>query len=97
MPGSILEGGGQILRNAAALAAITGKSIHVDKIRAGWAPLVSCMTPLLQCAGPSECPCTGDHHVWHAATAVIYSLSNIQSSGTLKDPYMWPVRRSWCP
>ncbi|CAL5229697.1 g13069 [Coccomyxa viridis] len=33
--GSILEGGGQILRNAAALAAITGTSIHVDNIRAG--------------------------------------------------------------
>ena len=38
VPGSILEGGGQILRNAAALAAITGTSIHVDNIRAGWAP-----------------------------------------------------------
>mmetsp|Transcript_7216 Transcript_7216/g.15752 ORF Transcript_7216/g.15752 Transcript_7216/m.15752 type:complete len:378 (-) Transcript_7216:519-1652(-) len=33
--GSILEGGGQILRNSAALAAITGTSITVDKIRAG--------------------------------------------------------------
>ena len=52
-PGSILEGGGQILRNAAALAAITGKRIHVDKIRAGWALLVSCMTPLLRCARTS--------------------------------------------
>jgi len=33
--GSLLEGGGQILRNATALSAITGKSIQVDKIRAG--------------------------------------------------------------
>lgn len=33
--GSLLEGGGQILRNASALAAITGSSIQVDKIRAG--------------------------------------------------------------
>lgn len=34
--GSLLEGGGQILRNSTALAAITGRSIQVDKIRAGW-------------------------------------------------------------
>ena len=33
--GSILEGGGQILRNAAALAAITGKPLRVSNIRAG--------------------------------------------------------------
>eukprot|EP00891_Asterochloris_glomerata_P008130 jgi/Astpho2/8130/Aster-x1483 len=33
--GSILEGGGQILRNAAALAAITRQSVHITKIRAG--------------------------------------------------------------
>ena len=33
--GSILEGGGQILRNAAALAAITSTPIRVSKIRAG--------------------------------------------------------------
>eukprot|EP00884_Botryococcus_braunii_P013331 jgi/Botrbrau1/2199/Bobra.101_2s0030.1 len=32
--GSILEGGGQILRNAAALSAITRQGIRVDKIRA---------------------------------------------------------------
>lgn len=32
--GSILEGGGQILRNASALAAINGKTIAVEKIRA---------------------------------------------------------------
>ena len=31
----MLEGGGQILRNAAALAAITGTPIQVTKIRAG--------------------------------------------------------------
>ena len=34
-PGSILEGGGQILRNAAALSAITGTPIAVRCIRAG--------------------------------------------------------------
>lgn len=34
--GSLLEGGGQTLRNSTALAAITGRSIQVDKIRAGW-------------------------------------------------------------
>lgn len=33
--GSLLEGGGQILRNATALAAITGQPIQVSKIRAG--------------------------------------------------------------
>ncbi|PRW59938.1 RNA 3 -terminal phosphate cyclase [Chlorella sorokiniana] len=33
--GSMLEGGGQILRNASALAAILGKLLKVDKIRAG--------------------------------------------------------------
>lgn len=33
--GSMLEGGGQILRNAAALAAITSTPIKVSKIRAG--------------------------------------------------------------
>ena len=33
--GSMLEGGGQILRNSAALAAITGQAVHVTKIRAG--------------------------------------------------------------
>ena len=33
--GSMLEGGGQILRNASALAAITGRPIKVDRIRAG--------------------------------------------------------------
>lgn len=33
--GSMLEGGGQILRNAGALAAITGQSIRVNNIRAG--------------------------------------------------------------
>ena len=31
----MLEGGGQILRNAAALAAITGQPLRVSKIRAG--------------------------------------------------------------
>jgi hypothetical protein len=35
LAGSLLEGGGQILRNSSALAAITGSSIQVDKIRAG--------------------------------------------------------------
>eukprot|EP00191_Tetraselmis_sp_GSL018_P021104 CAMPEP_0177581108 /NCGR_PEP_ID=MMETSP0419_2-20121207/1961_1 /TAXON_ID=582737 /ORGANISM="Tetraselmis sp., Strain GSL018" /LENGTH=248 /DNA_ID=CAMNT_0019070107 /DNA_START=112 /DNA_END=859 /DNA_ORIENTATION=- len=33
--GSILEGGGQILRIASALSAITSKSIQIDKIRQG--------------------------------------------------------------
>lgn len=33
--GSKGEGGGQILRNAAALSAIMQKPIHVEKIRAG--------------------------------------------------------------
>jgi RNA 3'-terminal phosphate cyclase (ATP) len=33
--GSLLEGGGQILRNSTAMAAIIGRSIQVDKIRAG--------------------------------------------------------------
>eukprot|EP00775_Hariotina_reticulata_P011171 gene11171-11321_t len=33
--GSLLEGGGQILRNAVALAAITRKPVYVDRIRAG--------------------------------------------------------------
>jgi RNA 3'-terminal phosphate cyclase (ATP) len=33
--GSILEGGGQILRNAAALSAILQAPICVEKIRAG--------------------------------------------------------------
>ncbi len=33
-PGSELEGGGQILRNAAALAAITGTAVRVSRIRA---------------------------------------------------------------
>ena len=32
--GSMLEGGGQILRNAAALAAITGRAVRVRNIRA---------------------------------------------------------------
>lgn len=35
MPGSILEGGGQILRNSAALSAIMRTPISVEKIRAG--------------------------------------------------------------
>ena len=33
--GSMLEGGGQILRNSAALATITAQALHVTKIRAG--------------------------------------------------------------
>ena len=33
--GSMLEGGGQILRNATALAAITGRAVCVSCIRAG--------------------------------------------------------------
>jgi hypothetical protein len=33
--GSQLEGGGQILRNSTALAAITGQPIRISKIRAG--------------------------------------------------------------
>ncbi|GBF96202.1 hypothetical protein Rsub_08747 [Raphidocelis subcapitata] len=33
--GSMLEGGGQILRNSTALAAITGRPLRVSKIRAG--------------------------------------------------------------
>ncbi|KAJ4463126.1 putative RNA 3'-terminal phosphate cyclase [Paratrimastix pyriformis] len=33
--GSILEGGGQVLRNTCALAAILGKRIHIVKIRGG--------------------------------------------------------------
>ncbi|XP_013407646.1 RNA 3'-terminal phosphate cyclase [Lingula anatina] len=33
--GGILEGGGQILRNAAALSCLLGKPIHVNNIRAG--------------------------------------------------------------
>ena len=32
--GSMLEGGGQILRNSAALATITGQTLVVNKIRA---------------------------------------------------------------
>ena len=33
--GAMLEGGGQILRNATALAAITHQNISIDRIRAG--------------------------------------------------------------
>ncbi|OQV12156.1 RNA 3'-terminal phosphate cyclase [Hypsibius exemplaris] len=33
--GSILEGGGQILRISVALSALTGRSLHISKIRAG--------------------------------------------------------------
>ena len=33
--GSMLEGGGQILRNATALAAITGQPLQISNIRAG--------------------------------------------------------------
>lgn len=33
--GSILEGGGQILRNAAALSAVTGVATSISNIRAG--------------------------------------------------------------
>ncbi|KAI8466238.1 MAG: RNA 3'-terminal phosphate cyclase [Monoraphidium minutum] len=33
--GSLLEGGGQILRNAAAMSAITGRPVCISKIRAG--------------------------------------------------------------
>ena len=35
LAGSILEGGGQILRNAAALAAVLKRPLDIDKIRAG--------------------------------------------------------------
>lgn len=33
--GSILEGGGQILRNSSAIAAIRGIPVTIDRIRAG--------------------------------------------------------------
>ena len=33
IPGDLLEGGGQIVRTSLALAALTGKEVHVDKIR----------------------------------------------------------------
>ena len=38
LDGSTLEGGGQIVRNAVALAALTGRSIEVTNVRANRSP-----------------------------------------------------------
>lgn len=92
LTGSMLEGGGQILRNAAALAAVTRTPIQVTKIRAGRSKpglraqhLAGLQLVAELCQGKLEGGSIGSQQIMltpcHITTG--YHLSDIKTAGSV--------------
>ena len=94
VPGSILEGGGQILRNACS----TGSHHRHEHPRGQYQSRVGSWSP-----AQSQCCAVRVHAiahapvitiVWHAAMAGMVHLSSTLSCGLLGELYMWRVGKS---